>query len=195
MGNELIKISNQLMTKERHIRQRMSLDACDEAAWTILNAYPNANIPNEAGYVCSMRELLLHFPESVAIAVASQKSGIVTISKFPPSLAEIQEFADPILDRMNALLKHDQDAIKRLAPDQVRTVSKEEEEYIATGLRALAKKLAAGLDMQKASRPRPRANQCASGDAIRKEEGWSRPETKTEEVGEEEHERKEQNSN
>lgn len=177
MRTELTNISTQVMTKERQIRQRMSLGACDAAAWTILNAYPNANIPNEESYVRSMKELLLYFPESVAIAVASQKTGIVTLCRFPPSLAEIQEFAEPLIKRLHADLKRDRQTVKQLEPPDKPKASEEERKLIGAGLRALAKKLGAGLDMQKASKPRPRANQCAPCDAIRKKQVRSKPET------------------
>ena len=156
--------------KEREIRQRTSLDACDAAAWTILDAYPNANIPNEKAYVRSMRELLLYFPASVALAVASQKTGIVTLCKFPPTLAEIQEFANPLIIRLNAALKRDREAVKQLAPPDEPEVSEEAQAQIAAGLRALAENLADTLEMQKASRPRLRAHQSAPGEAIRAHE-------------------------
>lgn len=174
MGTELTKITTQVMTKERQWKQRMSLDACDAAAWTILDAYPNANIPNEEAYVRSMRELLLHFPASVAMAVASQKTGIVTLCKFPPSLAEIQEFADPLIRDLYGALKRDQEMLKQLAPPKRPELSEKDRKEIAAGLRALAKNLAGNLDMKRASRKRPRAHQCQSGDAIREQLGRER---------------------
>ena len=175
MGNDLTTISTQVMTLERELVQRMDLEECDQAAWTILGAYPNANIPDEKAYIRSLRELFLHFPASVVAAVASPRTGIVTRCKFPPTMAEVQEFADPMIARMQTSLTRDRQAVKQIEGRDKPITDEERQARVARLKKVVATMRAEKQQATERQRQRFAEVQCPPGDAIRAHHGWDKP--------------------
>lgn len=112
--NERNKLQGYVMETERRLEARKSMEECHAAAELVLNSYPNANVADEVTYLRLLRELFLGYPAEVVEAIASPRTGIVTRCKFVPTIQEISEMAQPIIDRLHSSVKRDRLAIEQL---------------------------------------------------------------------------------
>jgi len=80
---------------DRELPAEDDLEFYQSAAETIFNSYPNAGIHDVEEYLRTLRETLLHFGRTVAADIADPKTGIITRCRFPPTVAELHEFANP----------------------------------------------------------------------------------------------------
>ena len=171
------------MQQERELTTLADDETCQKVVEMIIGSYPNANPGDPATYFRAMRALLASYPATVVAAIASPRAGIVTKCKFPPTMAEVQEFADPMLERMQAALNRDRQTMLQIAPPPEPEITDEDREYVDARLDGLKRELAAtamkmrSVDL-KPIKPLPTA-QCAPGQAIRAHHGWSKPKGKT----------------
>lgn len=162
MANEL-----QLSSYQR-MHESPSANDAQRMAELILGSYPNAAPHDGATYTRVLRETLLKLPAVVARAVANPRSGIVTRCKWLPTVAEIEEFAEPMKRELQRQLDRDRLALEPPSKDN-RTP--EEIAYVANGLRELSRNMARTLAEKQLALGKPgkpvRFPQCEPGEAIR----------------------------
>lgn len=148
MANDLVqsevqKLSARIEATQHQIRERKSLDECQSAAEFILNCYPNANLPDDVTYLRTIRELFLGYPACVVEVVANPRTGIVTRSKFVPTVQEISEMAEPHLTRMHSHVRNDKGALQQLKNREAEP-TEEERKANADRLHALSEEIRIG---------------------------------------------------
>ena len=165
-----------VLQQERELTSLADAETCQQVAEMLVGSYPNANPGDPATYMRAMRALLGGYPATVVAAIANPRTGIVTKCKFPPTMAEIEEFAAPYLARMQASLKRDRETVLQIE-QRDEPVSDEERQQRVSQLKALADSMRSKKDeYTELMRERFRRTQCAPGDAIRASLGIEKPE-------------------
>ena len=96
-----------------------------QCASRILDLYPSKNVGNPETFIVAVVEALLEFPRPVVTALMHPRHGIASQSKFVPSLAEIVNFCELILERRDKGIREARQRLsvlerrERLARDKI----------------------------------------------------------------------------
>lgn len=82
------------MAAERALSAGTPRDDALKFAKRILAAYPNVKPHDARGYVANIVAHISQYPPDLVARIADPRDGVVTVSKFPPTVAEIAAFAE-----------------------------------------------------------------------------------------------------
>lgn len=151
-------------------------EALTKAAEMIVAAYPNSRPPDAKSYVKTMIAHLSKYPRVVLEQIVDPRTGVITKTVYPPVVADIEEFAGPIVRQMERSLASASRAIRQIEGHEPE-LSDEQRKEMADRLRALAKKIGSDSEPETQSKRSARLpnTQCASGEAIRAHLGRQQP--------------------
>ena len=180
----------EVLKLEREVHDFPSRDELVSAAQRIISAYPNAKPSDPQGYVDTMVAYLSKYPRVVLDKISDPRSGIVTRCTFPPVVAEVEEFARPLVDRLCGRLYREREAVEQIEA-RGREPTEEERRDVGEQVKHLAANMKAGDVPENASHARKslypewmweedekseehkrmnerfRRSQCRAGDGIR----------------------------
>lgn len=170
----------EVMRLERELSDIPSRNELVNAAERIISAYPNARPADPQGYVDAMVAYLAQFPRSVLEQVCDPGNGVVTRCIFPPTIAEVEEFARPIMSRLGGRLERERRVVEQLEARR-EGPTKQEREAVGKQVKELAASMSADesvtpewllpenqqSDLHKRMTERFARTQCKSGEAIR----------------------------
>lgn len=156
--------------RERELTTLADAETCQQVAEMIIGSYPNANPADPRTYTRAVRTLLAGYPASVVAQIADPRGGIVTKCRWPPTVAELHEFAAPLLERMQSDLSRDREAVRQLE-DRDPEPELSEAERAAHAEQKLAEFHASLQEIENERAPAESRldwtrTQCASGEAI-----------------------------
>lgn len=143
-------------------------EALTKAAEMIVAAYPNSRPPDAKSYVKTMIAHLSKYPRVVLEQIIDPRTGVITKTVYPPVVADIEEFAGPIMRQMERALASASRAVRQIESHEPE-LSDEERKAMADRLRNLAKKIGSDSEAEAEERRKatPYSTQCKSGEAIR----------------------------
>lgn len=160
------------MRLQREADARCSPEELMNAVEMLMASFPHLKPADPKGYVETMVAHLSKYPSIIVQRIIDPRSGVVTRTKFPPVIAEIAEFAEPLWAEHHQALRRAKGAVAQLSTPTDMEIPEAERKAIAEGLRDLSKQLGQSMSMKNAGKrkPHPRTR-CASGEAIRKHMG------------------------
>lgn len=96
-----------------------------QCASRIMDLYPSKNVGNPETFIVAVVEALLEFPRPVVTALMHPRHGIASQSKFVPSLAEIVNFCEILMEKRSQGIREARERLavlerrERLARDKI----------------------------------------------------------------------------
>lgn len=94
---------------------RLMLSEALEAVSKMVDAYPNGRASITDSYIGNMAALLCKYPRMIALRCANPISGVVTKTRFIPTVADVVEWCEPLTADMSRTVGREDAIAKQLA--------------------------------------------------------------------------------
>jgi hypothetical protein len=149
--------------------ERCSREEISQAAQLIVGSYPTRGAVDPDVYVRQLAAVLASYPRSIVEQMIDPAHGIVAVSKFLPTIAEVKEFGEGKVIHLHRKLERTKNDIRQLAPPE--PTEQADPEYVQKRVAELKANLISepenqDPEMQKRIKDRLRRTQSGYGQAV-----------------------------